>query len=111
MAADVPTRTHSVRETAAAYARGVVGGLLVGMPTLMTMEMWWGGFTIPSVRILLLVVVNFGIFLVLQGTPSRKPSRLPVRPNDCGLVQVFARMISQPHSHARSDNGHPQAHP
>lgn len=74
--------THSVRETAAAYARGVVGGLLVGMPTLMTMEMWWGGFTIPSARILILVVVNFGVLLVLQhysGLHPRKTAAAQVR--------------------------------
>jgi putative integral membrane protein (TIGR02587 family) len=69
--------THSVRETAAAYARGVVGGLLVGTPTLMTMEMWWGGFTIPSIRILLLVAVNFGVLLVLQHFSGLHPRKTP----------------------------------
>jgi putative integral membrane protein (TIGR02587 family) len=76
MAADVKP-THSTRETAAAYARGIVGGLLVGTPTLMTMEMWWGGFTIPSIRILLLVVVNFGVLLVLQHFSGLHPRKTP----------------------------------
>ena len=82
MAAEVVKQTHSVSETAAAYARGVVGGLLVGMPTLMTMEMWWGGFTIPSSRILLLVVANFGVLLVLQhfsGLHPRKTAMAQLR--------------------------------
>lgn len=81
MAADV-SPAHSASETAAAYARGVVGGLLVGMPTLMTMEMWWGGFTIPSIRILLLVLVNFGVLLVLQhfsGLHPRKTAMAQLR--------------------------------
>jgi|SRR5687767_553629 len=69
--------TDHVRETAAAYARGVVGGLLVGMPTLMTMEMWWGGFTIPSARILLLVIMNFGVLLVLQHFSGLHPRKTP----------------------------------
>ena len=75
MAADMVSPTPSVRETAAAYARGVVGGLLVGMPTLMTMEMWWGGFTIPSARILLLIAVNFGVLLVLQHFSGLHPRK------------------------------------
>lgn len=57
---------QDVRKTAIAYARGVVGALIVGMPTLMTMEMWWGGFTIPTGRLLLLFAQNFGVLLVLQ---------------------------------------------
>jgi putative integral membrane protein (TIGR02587 family) len=77
MTPGVRTFTHSVRETAAAYSRGVVGGLLVGMPTLMTMEMWWGGFNIPSIRILLLVVVNFGVLLVLQHFSGLHPRKTP----------------------------------
>jgi len=77
MAADVLTPTQSVRETAAAYSRGIAGGMLVGMPTLMTMEMWWGGFSIPSIRILLLVVVNFGVLLVLQHFSGLHPRKTP----------------------------------
>ena len=75
MATDTVDSAHSVRETAAAYARGVVGGLLVGMPTLMTMEMWWGGFTISSARILLLIAVNFGVLLVLQHFSGLHPRK------------------------------------
>src|SRR5688500_3668994 len=77
MAADVLTPTQSVRETAAAYSRGIAGGMLVGMPTLMTMEMWWGGFSIPSILILLLVVVNFGVLLVLQHFSGLHPRKTP----------------------------------
>ena len=77
MSADVLTPTHSVQETAAAYSRGIAGGLLVGMPTLMTMEMWWGGFTIPTIRILLLIVVNFGVLLVLQHYSGLHPRKTP----------------------------------
>ena len=87
MAADVLTPTPSVRETATAYARGVVGGLLVGMPTLMTMEMWWGGFNIPSIRILLLVVMNFGVLLVLQHFSGLHPRKTP-------LAQLRAAIVA-----------------
>src|SRR5215213_5685894 len=77
MAAETRTPTHSVQETATAYARGIAGGLLVGLPTLMTMEVWWGGFTVPSMRILLLVVVNFGVLLVLQHFSGLHPRKTP----------------------------------
>jgi putative integral membrane protein (TIGR02587 family) len=73
-AAPVTTDNH-LRETAVAYARGVAGALLVGMPTLMTMEMWWGGFTISSPRLLLLLATNFGVLLVLQHYSGLHPRK------------------------------------
>ena len=63
------------RDTANAYARGLAGGLLVGTPVLMTMEVWWGGFTIPALRLLVLVVVNFGVLLVLQHYSGLHPNK------------------------------------
>ena len=98
MTADVASSTSSVRETAAAYARGVVGGLLVGMPTMMTMEMWWGGFAIPSLRILLLVVMNFGVLLVLQhfsGLHPRKTAAAQLRAAvvACGIGIVVPAIV------------------
>jgi putative integral membrane protein (TIGR02587 family) len=60
MASDDP------RKTAATYARGLMGGMLIGAPVLMTMEVWWKGFEVPAWRLLLLYVVNYGILLILQ---------------------------------------------
>jgi Predicted membrane protein len=54
------------RKTAIAYARGLAGGLLVGVPVIMTMEVWWEGFFMPAWRILLLYVFNYGVLLILQ---------------------------------------------
>ena len=54
------------RETARAYARGMAGGLLVAMPLLATMEMWWLGFYMPPGKMLLFLVVNFFILLILE---------------------------------------------
>lgn len=70
--------SEQARETAAAYARGFVGALLVGMPTLMTMEMWWGGFTVPPWRLLLLLALNFGMLLVLQHYSGLHPRKTPM---------------------------------
>lgn len=55
-----------VRQTARDYARGVAGGLLVAVPLLMTMEMWWGGVAMPAGRLLLFLVFNFGVLLILE---------------------------------------------
>src|SRR5688500_8924599 len=93
MPADVLTPTQSVSETAAAYARGVAGGLLVGMPTLMTMEMWWGGFSIPSIRILLLVVANFGVLLVLQHYSGLHPRKTPAAQLRAAIVAYAIGMV------------------
>ena len=93
MGADAATQTHSIRETAAAYARGAAGGLLIGIPTLMTMEMWWGGFTIPSVRILLLVVVNFGVLLVLQHFSGLHPRKTPAAQLRAAIVAYAIGMV------------------
>jgi putative integral membrane protein (TIGR02587 family) len=74
--------TSHLHETAAAYARGLVGALIVGMPTLMTMEMWWGGFTIPASRVLVLLVLNAGVLMLLQhysGLHPRKTTAAQVR--------------------------------
>jgi len=90
---EMVTPTHSVHETAAAYARGVAGGLLVGMPTLMTMEMWWGGFSIPSIRILLLVVVNFGVLLVLQHYSGLHPRKTPAAQLRAAIVACAIGMV------------------
>jgi putative integral membrane protein (TIGR02587 family) len=39
------------------------GGLLVGLPLLFTMEVWWHGFLLPSWKILALFVVGFAIVI------------------------------------------------
>lgn len=39
------------------------GGLLVGLPLLFTMEVWWHGFLLPSGKILVLFAVGFAIVI------------------------------------------------
>jgi putative integral membrane protein (TIGR02587 family) len=56
----------TARHTLIAYARGAAGGMLLGMPAFMTMEIWWGGFTMTPVKLLLLIFFNYGVLLVLQ---------------------------------------------
>jgi putative integral membrane protein (TIGR02587 family) len=51
--------TRSLRD----YIRAAGGGLIVGLPLLFTMEVWWQGFQLPWWKILLLLAIGFGIVL------------------------------------------------
>ena len=63
------------RQTLKAYGRGVVGGLLVGMPSFMTMEIWWGGFTLAAGKLLGLIAFNYGVLLILQHYSGLHPRK------------------------------------
>ena len=51
--------SESVRD----YIRAAGGGLIVGLPLLFTMEVWWHGFALPWWKIVLLLGVGFTIVL------------------------------------------------
>jgi len=55
----VSERVDSVHKTAQDLLRAVSGGLLVGLPLLFTMEMWFHSFLLPSWKIVLLLGVSF----------------------------------------------------
>jgi putative integral membrane protein (TIGR02587 family) len=55
----------SGRETIDDLARGAGGAILFALPLLMTMEMWWLGFSLSPQRILLLLIVFFPILAML----------------------------------------------
>lgn len=65
----------TARTSAVSYARGAAGGLLISLPLLYTMEMWWGGFVVPPGRLLLLFTLNFGVLLVLQHFSGLHPRK------------------------------------
>ncbi len=54
------TPAQSLRE----YGRGLAGGLMFAMPLLFTMEVWWAGFILHPLRILLYVAVTFCLLLL-----------------------------------------------
>jgi putative integral membrane protein (TIGR02587 family) len=53
----------SVNQSAQDLVRAAGGGLLIGLPLLYTMEMWWHGFLLPHWKILLLLGVTFVIVI------------------------------------------------
>lgn len=58
--AAAPTLAESLRE----YGRGVLGGLLVSLPLLYTMEMWWAGFVLSPLRLLGGLAATFALLLL-----------------------------------------------
>jgi putative integral membrane protein (TIGR02587 family) len=55
--------TDGVSSSIRDYIRAAAGGLVVGLPLLFTMEVWWHGFELPWWKILLLLGIGFGIVL------------------------------------------------
>lgn len=51
--------TKSIQE----YMRGIAGGLLFSLPLLYTMEVWWAGFTIPPLRLLIYILATYTLLL------------------------------------------------
>lgn len=54
---------ESVSTTLRQLVRGMAGGLLLGMPPLFTMEMWFQGFLMAPLRIVVLVLFTFLIVI------------------------------------------------
>lgn len=46
------------------YARGLIGGLLFSLPMLYTMEMWWAGFIVSPLRLIIYLITGLSILLV-----------------------------------------------
>jgi putative integral membrane protein (TIGR02587 family) len=64
------THEDAAPETSARYAVGLArafgGAIIFGIPLLMTMEMWWLGFSMERGRLLLLIALNFLLLVGLS---------------------------------------------
>ena len=56
-------KDRSIRRSLQEYSRGIAGGLLFSLPLLYTMEVWWAGFTMQPLRLLLYVLATFTLLL------------------------------------------------
>src|SRR5688572_31849724 len=54
---------ETLRDSLRDYARAAAGGLVIGIPLLYTMEVWFHAFLLPWWKLLLLLVVAFFIVL------------------------------------------------
>lgn len=64
----------SNRDYAIGIARAFGGAIIFGLPLLMTMEMWSLGLSIHPLRMVLFVVLNFGVLVVLSRFGGFEPT-------------------------------------
>jgi putative integral membrane protein (TIGR02587 family) len=57
---------HSDRQYAVSLARAVAGAAIFSLPLMMTMEMWWLGFTLQPSRLLIFTLANFAVLYGLS---------------------------------------------
>ncbi|RDV14936.1 TIGR02587 family membrane protein [Pontibacter diazotrophicus] len=55
------------------YARGIAGGLLFSFPLLYTMEVWWSGFIVTSLDLIVLIVVTYLLLLGYNRFAGMRP--------------------------------------
>ena len=65
-----PTVAQSLRE----YGRGVLGGLIVSLPLLYTMEVWWAGLVLSPTRLLAGLGGTFALLLLYNRYAGLRPS-------------------------------------
>ncbi|MBE7366056.1 TIGR02587 family membrane protein [Ramlibacter pallidus] len=65
---------HRNRDFGRGLARAFAGAVIFGLPLLMTMEMWWLGFGIPSARLALLLLLFFPFLVALSWHVGFEPT-------------------------------------
>jgi len=54
---------RSIGRSLQEYLRGIAGGVMFSLPLLYTMEVWWAGFTMHPLRLLVYVLTTFTLLL------------------------------------------------
>jgi putative integral membrane protein (TIGR02587 family) len=98
MAAD--SAMKDVRQSARDYTRAIGGGLVIGLPLLYTMEVWFHGFTLPWWKILLLLAIASLIVFGYNATAGFRRDRTwaeltvdSVATVGLGIVIAFAALV------------------
>ena len=60
---------------AANFGRGFASTFIFGLPLLMTMEMWWIGFTLDPIRLLQFALVDLVLLVILSRISGYDQSR------------------------------------
>jgi len=71
MSNDAQDRKHRF---AVGLARAFAGAVIFALPLLMTMEMWWLGFTMPAWKIVLLLLLFFPFLVLLSWHVGFEPT-------------------------------------
>ena len=56
------------------YSRGIIGGLLFSFPILYTMEVWWAGYTVNFLNLLLFIIATYLLLLGYNRFAGMHPS-------------------------------------
>jgi len=67
-------RRSPTRRFAVGLARALAGAIIFALPLLMTVEMWWLGFSMPPVRIALLVGVLLPLLVGMSAISGFEPT-------------------------------------
>ncbi len=62
------------RRYAIGLGRAFAGAIIFGLPLLMTMEMWWLGFYLDRLRLLVFLLANFAILIGLSRVAGFEPT-------------------------------------
>lgn len=68
------TRDERTARFGTGLARAFAGAVIFGLPLLMTMEMWWLGFTMPSWKLALLLALFFPFLVALSWHVGFEPT-------------------------------------
>ncbi len=74
------------KKYASALARAFAGAMIFSMPMLMTMEMWWLGFTLDPVRLLVFTIAHIALLYGMSRVSGFESSRNPLD----DLLDAFA---------------------
>jgi len=66
---------ESLTESARDFIRAAAGGLVIGLPLLYTMEVWWHGFILPPWKVLLLLGVAYLIVIAFNAISGFRRER------------------------------------
>ena len=67
-------RRSATRRFAVGLARAFAGATIFALPLLMTMEMWWLGFSLPPLRIALLLLVLLPLLVGISAISGFEPT-------------------------------------
>lgn len=69
---------HPVTTSLEEYGRGVIGGLIFSLPLLLTMEVWWAGFSASPLRLLVGLTGTFLLLLAYNEVAGLRNDHAPI---------------------------------
>lgn len=91
-------KERAIAKSLQEYLRGIAGGMLFSLPLLYTMEVWWAGFSIHPLRMLIYVLATFTLLLGYNRYAGLRRDASPVEVaidsvEEMGLGLVIAAVV------------------